>query len=87
MKKAKISMTKEIAFPAKHSAERGELVQLLKQEGLCGNVEDLDISALKKIVQNREWSEDVLSKPAPYQKENAPTFDSRRQAWTIHRHP
>ena len=68
-KKAKISMSKDIAFPAKHTEQREELVQLLKQEGLWGEVEDLDIFALKKIVQNREWGEEVLKKLAPYREE------------------
>ena len=39
------------------------------QEGLWGEVEDLDIFALKKIVQNREWGEVDLNKLAPYREE------------------
>jgi len=68
-KKATVSIGQDIAFPAKHTAEREELINLLKQEGLWGKVEDLDIFALKKIVQNREWGEDVLNKLTPYQEE------------------
>lgn len=68
-KKAKISMSTDIAFPAKHTEQREELVQLLKREGLWGEVEDLDIFALKKIVNNREWGEEVLKKLASYQEE------------------
>jgi putative RecB family exonuclease len=70
-KKANISMSNDIAFPAKHTDEREELIQLLKREGLWGEVEDLDIFALKKIVQNREWGEAVLNKLAPYREEKA----------------
>ncbi len=70
-KKAKIFRSTDIAFPAKHTEQREELVQLLKQQGLWGEVEDLDIFALKKIVQNREWGEDVLNKLAPYREEKA----------------
>jgi putative RecB family exonuclease len=68
-KKAKISIGKDITFPAKHTAEREALIGLLKQEGLWGQVEDLDIFVLKKIVQNREWGEDVLNKLTPYGEE------------------
>lgn len=68
-KKANISMSNDIAFPAKHTAEREELIQLLKQEGLWGEVEDLDIFALKKIVHNREWGGDVLKKLTSFQEE------------------
>ena len=68
-KKAKISMSTDIAFPAKHTEQREELVQLLKQEGLWGEVEDLDIFALKKIVQNREWGDVVLTKLTPFREE------------------
>ena len=68
-KKAKISMSADIAFPAKHTEQREELVQLLKREGLWGEVEDLDIFALKKIVNNREWGEEVLNKLTPYREE------------------
>lgn len=68
-KKAKISTSTDIAFPAKHTEQREELIKLLKQEGLWGDVEDLDIFALKKIIQNREWGEDVLNKLTPYQED------------------
>ena len=68
-KKATISISKNIEYPAKHSDERAKLISLLKQEGLWGDVEDLDVFALKKIVHNREWSENVLNKLTPYQEE------------------
>ena len=68
-KKATVSISKDIEYPAKHLEERAELINLLKQEGLWGDVEDLDLVALKKIVHNREWSDDVLNKLKPYQEE------------------
>ena len=68
-KKATVSIGKDIGFPAKHSDERAELISLLKQEGLWGDVEDLDVFALKKIIHNREWSEDILNKLKPYEEE------------------
>jgi len=68
-KKATVSIRKDVDFPAKHSDERAELISLLKQEGLWGDVEDLDGFALKKIIHNREWSEEILNKLKPYQEE------------------
>lgn len=68
-KKANISMSSDIAFPAKHSEERAEMIKLLKSEGLWEKVEDLDVFALKKIVHNREWDDDILNKLKPYQEE------------------
>jgi len=68
-KKASVSIGKDIAFPAKHSAQREELIKFLKEEGLWGDVEDLDVFALKKIVRNREWDENVLNKLVKYQEE------------------
>lgn len=53
-KKASVSISKNITFPAKQTAERKELIKLLKEEGLWGEVEDLDIFALKKIVRSGE---------------------------------
>ena len=70
-KRASVSINKDIAFPAKHSAERNELIKLLKEEGLWGDVEDLDVFALKKIVHNREWDLDILNKLLKYQEEKA----------------
>lgn len=80
-KKAKISTTRDIAFPAKHSAERDELIRLLKRGGFWGNAEDLDIFALKKIVQNRESGKDVLSKLELYQEEST-SAAVRLMNWT-----
>lgn len=68
-KKATVSISKDISFPAKYSEQRDELINLLKQEGLWGDVEDLDVFALKKIVHNHEWREDILNKLKPYQEE------------------
>ena len=48
-KKATVSIRKDIAFPAKNTEEREALIQLLKAEGLWGEVEDLDIFALQDM--------------------------------------
>jgi len=67
--KATISISNDISFPAKRSAEREELVKFLKEEGLWGEVEDLDIFALKKIVKDKEWEEKILTKLEKYMEE------------------
>jgi putative RecB family exonuclease len=49
-----------VKFPAKNSKERDELIEYLKKEGKFDSVMDLDLFALKKAFENREWPEDVL---------------------------
>jgi putative RecB family exonuclease len=68
-KKATISISKDISFPAKHSKEREELVKLLKKEKLWGEVSDLDLSALKRIVKDKEWDDKTLKKLEKYEEE------------------
>lgn len=55
-------------FRQKNSDERAKLISLLKQEGHWGDVEDLDVFVLKKIIHNREWSEEILNKLKHYQE-------------------
>jgi putative RecB family exonuclease len=68
-KQATIAISKNISFPAKHSEKREELVKLLKEEGLWGEVEDLDIYALKKIINDQEWDEQILEKLEDFTEE------------------
>lgn len=68
-KKATISISNDISFPPKRSAEREELVKILKEEGLWGEVVDLDVSALKKIVKGKEWEEKILARLEKYAEE------------------
>jgi putative RecB family exonuclease len=49
-----------IKFPGKNTQERFELVKVLKDTGKFESVIDLDVFALKKIVENREWNENIL---------------------------
>lgn len=67
-KKATISISKDISFPAKNSKERADLIELLKKEGLWGEVEDLDVYALRKIINDRNWNEKVLTKLEKFQE-------------------
>lgn len=68
-RKATISITREISFPAKHSEERDELVKLLKKNGLWGEVEDLDVFSLKKILNEKKWGKDICKQLEEYTEE------------------
>ncbi len=68
-KKATISISKDVSFPAKNSEEREELVKLLKDEGLWGEVEDLDVYTLKKIVTDKVWDENTQEAGRSYREE------------------
>ena len=50
-----------IKFPGKNTQERLELVKFLKDAGKFESVIDLDVFALKKIFENRDWDEDILT--------------------------
>ena len=50
-----------IKFPGKNTQERFELVKFLKDAGKFESVIDLDVFALKKIFENRDWDEDILT--------------------------
>jgi len=49
-----------IKFPGKNSQERFELVNYLREKERYESVTDLDVRALKKILENREWEKDIL---------------------------
>jgi putative RecB family exonuclease len=50
-----------IKFPGKNTQERFELVKFLRDSGKYESVIDLDVHSLKKIVENRDWDEDILA--------------------------
>lgn len=50
-----------IKFPGKNTQERFELVKFLRDSGKFESVIDLDVHSLKKIVENRDWEEDILA--------------------------
>ena len=47
-------------FPSKHSRERRELIEVLKQYGKLEEVSQLDTSSLNKIILEKHWDEDLL---------------------------
>ena len=48
-------------FPGKNVAERRELIEFLRESGKLEGVIDLDVHALKKVIDNREWDEDTMT--------------------------
>jgi putative RecB family exonuclease len=55
-----------IKFPGKNTQERFELVKFLRDAGKFESVIDLDVFALKKIFENRDWDEDILTALGKY---------------------
>lgn len=47
-------------FPSKHSKERRELIEILKQYGKLEEVFQLDTSSLNKIILEKHWDGDLL---------------------------
>jgi putative RecB family exonuclease len=58
--KVSIKEYERFKFPSKHSAKRKELIEILKKYGKWEEVDQLDTSALNKIIQEKRWTEDVL---------------------------
>ena len=58
--KVKIKEIERNKFPAKHSKEREMLVQLLKDREKWDDVVQLDATALNKIIQEKQWDNELL---------------------------
>jgi len=58
--KVRIKETEMNKFPSKHSKERERLVQLLKDRGKWDDVVQLDTSALNRIIQKKQWDDELL---------------------------
>jgi len=60
-KRVRIKEFERYKFPSKRSKKRKQLVNMLKQHGKWKEVNQLDTSALKKIIQQKKWDENILS--------------------------
>ena len=58
--KVSIKEYERFKFPSKHSAKRKELVDIIKKYGKWEEVDQLDIAALNKLIQEKRWTGDVL---------------------------
>ena len=58
--KIRIKETEQLKFPSKNSKERTDLEKLLKEKGLWNEVDQLDTSALSKIIQEKQWDKKSL---------------------------
>jgi putative RecB family exonuclease len=66
--KVKITVSKRFASPSKHSKEREELEQLLKEHGKWDEVAQLDTSAINKIIMEEKWDDQILDVLKEYVK-------------------
>jgi len=73
--KVRIKETEQNKFPTKHSKERDRLVQLLKDHRKWDEVVQLDTAALNKIIQEKQWDNELLDALKEYVKlENSKRF-------------
>ncbi len=58
----KITVKEHVSFqiPAKSSAERKRLMDILRQSGQWEEVADVDVFALARAIRNREWDESLI---------------------------
>lgn len=61
-KKITVKEYSSVKFPSKGTAEREELIGILKKIGKLDKVTDLDIYALARVVKNKEWDEKEMKK-------------------------
>ena len=58
--KIKIKATQRYSCPSKHSREREQLEQILRENGKWEEVAQLDTTAINKIIQERMWDNEIL---------------------------
>lgn len=66
--KVRIKETEQNKFPAKHSKERERLEELLKEHGKWEEVMQLDTATLNKIIQEKQWEDELLDVLKEYVK-------------------
>jgi hypothetical protein len=66
--KVRIKETEQNKFPAKHSKERERLELLLKDHGKWEEVMQLDTAALNRIIQEKQWDDDLVKVLENYMK-------------------
>lgn len=61
-----VRIDRKLVFPNKSDAEREKLDSIIKQYNKWEEVSQLDTSALKEKIENKEWHEDLLQKVMQY---------------------
>ena len=59
--KVRITESERLCFPSKNSKQRKELEEVLLKYGKLEDVQQLDTTALGKIIQENEWETEVLN--------------------------
>ncbi|MBS3107516.1 PD-(D/E)XK nuclease family protein [Candidatus Woesearchaeota archaeon] len=62
-----VKETESLKFPGKNTEEREKLLKVLKKMKKLDEVTDLDICALKRIVEEQEWDKKNLKKLEPFE--------------------
>jgi putative RecB family exonuclease len=64
--KVRITVCEKYSFPAKNSKERVRLEELLQKYGKLSEVQQLDTTALGRIITEKEWEPEVLTALTKY---------------------
>lgn len=67
--KVTVKETSSVSFPAKNTPEREKLIEVLKKMHKFDDVCDLDVFALKHIVEEEEWSAETIEKIGKFMEE------------------
>jgi len=66
--KVRITESERLCFPCKNSKERERLEGILKKHGKLEEVQQLDTTALGRIIQENQWEKEVLNALKEYVK-------------------
>ena len=66
--KIKIKTSQRYSCPAKHSREREQLEQILREQGKWDEVAQLDTTAINKIIQEKKWDDEIIDALKDYVK-------------------
>lgn len=58
--KVRITETEKVSFPSKNSKERESLEDILRKHGKLAEVQQLDTTALGRIIAEEEWEPEIL---------------------------
>ncbi len=67
-RKVRIKFEQNLKFPGKNDNERKELDNLLKEAGKWGDISQLDTTLLNKVVEDGQWSPELIDRVMKYGK-------------------
>ena len=66
--KIKIKTSQRYSCPSKHSREREQLEQILREHGKWDEVAQLDTTVINKIIQEKKWDSEIIDALEEYVK-------------------